>query len=206
MQFELRHNIAEVERGLSNFAREQVPFAASRAINAIAADVAAAEERRFRAVLDRPTPFTLRGLMVLRASKRTLAGAVLVRDRQAAYLALQDTGGTRRPKGRAIPVPVKARLNRFGNLPRGGVAKIAAGAHTFSGRPKGGGAPGIYKRLGATASRKAGFQLSMPVAWAARASYRPRLEFLRTARRAAARAAAPAFERALSDAIATARR
>lgn len=206
MRFDLRDNIAEVERGLSNFAREQVPFATSRALNAVALAVRDAEDRQLRDKLDRPTPFTLRGLGVLRSSKRALAAAVFMKDRQAEYLALQETGGTRRPKRRAIAVPAKLRVNSYGNIPRGGIKRALAAANTFSGRPKGGGAPGIYKRLGARGKFKSGHALQLQVTWAERARYRPRLGFMQTAIRVAQRRAAPEFERALMAAIATARR
>ncbi|MFN3614677.1 MAG: hypothetical protein ACK4WC_08980 [Rubrimonas sp.] len=206
MRFDVRHNIAEVERGLSNFAREQVPFAVSVAINAVAQQVAEEQDRQLRRALDRPTPFTLRGVGVSRSSKRRLVAAVFVKDRQAAYLRFQEAGGVRQPAKRAIPVPAKLRRNRFGNMPRGAVANALAASNTFSGTPKGGGQPGVYRRLGATADRKGGFKLERVLTWADQARYRPRLGFIKTARRVAANRIAPEFETALAKAIATARR
>lgn len=207
MRFSVRHNIAEVERGLSNFARQQVPFAASVAINAVAAQVAEEQDRQLRRALDRPTPFTLRGVGVIRSSKRRLEAAVFVKDRQAAYLRFQEAGGARQPSRRAIPVPGKTlRRNKFGNMPRGAVKKALAAPNTFSGRPKGGGPAGVFRRLGASADRERGFKLERVLTWADKARYTPRLGFIKTARRVAARRAAPEFERALSAAIATARR
>lgn len=205
MRFDVRHNIADVRRGLSNFAQAQVPFAASLALNAVAAKMADAEVRHLGEALDRPTPFTLRGVAVRRSTKRNLEAAVFVKDRQAEYLLFQEAGGTRFPASRAIPVAVKARRNSYGNLPRGGVKKLAVAANTFSGRPKGGGAPGLYRRLGVTADRKGGAKLELQVAWADRARYQPRIAFIETARRVAELAVAVEFGRAMEQAIRTAR-
>ena len=98
------HNIREVERDLSDFARRQLPFATSLALN----ETAEAIERKSSAKaletrLDRPTPFTLRGLLVLRSSKARLWADVLFKDAQAAYLRWQETGGERPPRRRRSP-------------------------------------------------------------------------------------------------------
>lgn len=206
MRFDVRHNIRDVERGLSDFARGQLPFATSRALNAVADDVARAEEAELRDALDRPTPFTLKGVAVRRSSKARLEAAVFIKDRQAAYLTFQEQGGTRRPAGRAIPVPATTRRNKFGNLSKGAVKKLAAAPNTFSGTPKGGGPAGLYRRLGARANRRAGYKLQLMVTWAGRATYKPRLAFIETAQRVARRRIAAAVERELAAAIATARR
>ncbi|TDH58250.1 hypothetical protein E2C06_33595 [Dankookia rubra] len=53
------------------------------------------------------------------ATKRELVAEVFVKDRQAEYLALQETGGTRQPAKQALVIPGKdASLNSYGNLPR----------------------------------------------------------------------------------------
>jgi hypothetical protein len=115
MDVRFQSNIREVERGLSDFAKRQLPFAVSLALNDTAADVAKNAEKGLAKRLDRPTPFTRRAFAVLRSSRARLAAAVFAKDAQAAYLRFQEEGGERRPKGRAIVVPVNVRLNKFGN-------------------------------------------------------------------------------------------
>lgn len=147
MDIDFSDNIREVERGLSDFARREVPFATSKAINAVA--LAAREESGdvMRRSLDRPTRFTQRAFAVRRSSKRNLTASVFAKDRQAAYLTFAESGGTRRPKRTAIRVPSKARRNRYGNMSRKATDRAYATGRAFSGVPRGGGRPGgIYLR------------------------------------------------------------
>jgi hypothetical protein len=149
--FDVRHNIAEVERGLSDLARRELPFALSLAINETLGDVKKNTERKLPRQVDRPTPFTLRGLGLRRSTKRRLAGAVLFKDVQAAYLRWLARPGTRRPEGGAIVMPVAQKLNRYGNIPRRALARAVARPDTFAtgrGDPARSHLPGgIYRRL-----------------------------------------------------------
>lgn len=66
--------------------------------------------------LDRPTPFTKKGVLFRPAKERTLLAVVYIRPIQAKYLAHQVFGTTgTRPK----PVPASGFANKYGNLPRG---------------------------------------------------------------------------------------
>lgn len=197
MDVNLRHNVREVERGLSDFARNQVPFATSVALNETAADVARNATKGLARRLDRPTRFTLRAFAILRSTKRRLAARVFAKDRQASYLATQEDGGERTPEGRALVVPVRIRLNQSGNIARGGIKRALARPDTFSGAP-GGRAGGIYQRT------RTGLRLL--VSYAAKAVYSPRLRFRSDAAKTAAARFPVQFERALRRAIETARR
>lgn len=194
------HNIRAFERQLSGLAQRQLPFATSLALNDTADTIKRNAERSLDRDLDRPTPFTKRGLMVLRSSRRRLEATVLFKDRQASYLAWQEEGGTRRPLRRAIPVPVGVRLNRYGNMTRGRVRALLARRDVFSGNPTGR-AGGIYQRTG-----KGGRKLRLLVAWEGSATYRPRLNFRRSAERTAVHYFPIALDRAMRRALATARR
>ncbi|SES76372.1 hypothetical protein [Oceanicella actignis] len=200
MEISFQHNIAQVERGLSDFARTQVPFAASLALNATAQDVKRNAEKGLVRKLDRPTKFTLRAYALRRASKRRLAAAVFAKDLQAAYLRFQETGGEREPKRRAIVVPVGIRLNKHGNMPRGSIKRHLAKPRVFSGDPKGPRPGGIYER------RPDGRGLRLLAAYTPRARYRPRLGFRRGAALTAQARMARHFEAALARAIRTAKR
>jgi hypothetical protein len=198
MDVSFRHNVREVERGLSDFARNQVPFATSVALNETAADVAKNATRGLARRLDRPTRFTLRAFSIWRSTRRRLAARVFAKDRQASYLAIQEEGGERTPTGRALVVPVAIRKDRHGNIPRRGVKAALARPDTFSGAP-GRGKGGIFQRI-------KGGGLRLLVSYAARAVYRPRLRFRADAEKTARARFAVQWERALRRAIETARR
>ena len=194
------HNIREVARDLSDFALRQLPFATSLALNDTALAIQRNTLKALDRNLDRPTPFTRRGLLVLRSSKARLWADVLFKDVQAEYLRWQERGGTRGPKGRAIPVPVTLKRNAFGNMGRGAVKAAAVRPDVFSGRPGGGRLkPGLYKRL-----PNGGLRLL--VAFEAVARYAPRLGFAEEAEKTARAFMPIAWERAMRRAIETARR
>lgn len=192
------HNIRDFERALSDLARRQLPFATAMALNDTAKDVSEAWGKHLQRRLDRPTPFTVRSRYVRRASKRKLTATVGIKDRQASYLKYQVEGGTRLPARRALLVPVRARLNRYGNMPRGAVARALARPNTFSGKV--GRAAGVFQRQ---ARRSAG--LKMLVAYASRASYGKRLDLQQVAEKRARASFARHFARRFRAAMATAR-
>ncbi|WP_454273323.1 hypothetical protein [Roseovarius sp. MBR-154] len=204
MQIRIDHNIRQVQRGLNDVARRQIPFATSKAINDALREIERNMIKRMRRVLDRPTRFTLRAFAIRRASKRRLTGAIFARDRQAGYLSFAESGGTRRPDGRALAVPTGRRLNRFGNVPRGGVRSDLGKDRVFSGKPKGNQGPaGVYQRMG-RGGRAALRQLYI---------YKPFTRYLRkplgfgkTARTTAEKRLPTLLQRALLAAIRTARR
>jgi len=202
MQISFAHNVREVSRGLSDFAQAQVPFATSLALNDTAEAIRKNTDKALDRRLDRPTPFTRRGLMVLRSSKRRLSAAVLFRDIQARYLAWQEKGGDRPPKAKAIPVPVAINRDRFGNMGRGALKRAAGQRDVFSGRPGAGRlAPGLWQRVG-----KGGRGLRLLVAFETVARYAPRLGFTEDAEKTARAFMPIAWERAMRRAIETARR
>lgn len=116
---------------------KQVNYAASRSINATAKKVADAMPAELERALDRPTPFTKRGVRVLRyASKSKLEATVGFMDAQAKYMTLQIDGGTRQPGRGGLKIPAAIRLNEFGNIPRGIIAQLVAVARKEQGMKK----------------------------------------------------------------------
>ncbi len=200
MHLDFRHNVREVERSLSDAARRQLPFAAALAVNEVLGKIKRNTEKRLRRVLDRPTAFTMRAFAIRRASKRKLQGAIFAKDIQAEYLQWAETGGTRRPKGKAILVPVGQRLNKFGNMPRGSVQRNLAKPNVFSGRPKGGRAAGIYRRGAGKAGRS---KLRLLVSYETRALYRKRLGFMDGGQKTSLALMPQAFFSALTKAMKT---
>ena len=106
---------------------KQIPFAASKALNATAQKVADAMPAELERALDRPTPFTKRGVRILRyASKAKLETTVGFMAAQAKYMALQIEGGTRHPGKAGLKIPAAIKLNEFGNIPKGIIGKMVA--------------------------------------------------------------------------------
>lgn len=185
-------DVRALERALTDFERNQLPFAVAMALNDTAEDVELVYKATLRRDLDRPTPFTMRGVYRTRAFKRRLWNEVGLKDIQSGYLKWQVKGGTRGAKRRAIPVPVNQKLNRYGNMPRGSVKRALARKDTFSGKVKG--RAGIWKRPSKSARRR-GQGPRLLVAYEGRASYAPRLKFRSYAERKA-RAVFPMYLRA----------
>ncbi|GJG92849.1 hypothetical protein [Cupriavidus pauculus] len=125
-----------LQRALDNFARKQVPFAVSTAINATLKRAQEAERENMRKVLDRPTPFTLSSVAIKRADKRSLTGVLYVKDIAAAYLLPFEKGGTHKliGSGRTWLNPKdKSLLNKYGNFSAGKLASMRGRADTFVG-------------------------------------------------------------------------
>ena len=83
-----------------------MPFAAALGLSMTAKKVAKVEQRMMVRELDRPTPFTIKGVRCQGASKNDfktgLRSRVYLMPTQAEYLRYQIEGGTRTPKGTAI--------------------------------------------------------------------------------------------------------
>lgn len=198
MDFNISRNTREVRRGLNDVARRQIPFATSLAINEVLGDIRKNWEKALRKGLDRPTPFTMKAFAMRRATKRSLTGAVFAKRIQNDYLTRLEDGGTRQPKRRAILVPVGLRLNKYGNMPRGAVKRTVAKPKTFSGRPKGRSAAGIWER-------RAGNKLRLLIHYADRARYSSRLKLIPGAAKTATARLPGAMLKAMRRALGSAR-
>jgi hypothetical protein len=159
MNIDVRSNIAEVTKNLTNIQRKQIPFATSKTLNELAFDISrkAMPQNADRKFKGGATRFTKQGFKYKKSSKNFLVAEVFVDDIQVEYMKYMVEGGTRFPKKRAIVVPTsKMRLNKFGNMKEGQVKKILADKDKyFSGVPKGHpGAPaGIWERYGRRGGR-----------------------------------------------------
>lgn len=198
-----KDNIDDVERFLSDLAQRQLPFANSQALNDTAIDVKADEEKRLERDLDNPTPFTKRGLYIKRSTKSRLVAIVGFKPIQASYIKFAAKGGIRRPKRRALIVPVGQRLNKYGNMPRGSVKRAVSRPDTFSGKVKG--VAGIWKRPRKAKRASAATGPKLLVSFKSRATYRPRHDFEGGAEKIARRVYPKHLIRRLEAAIKTAR-
>jgi hypothetical protein len=147
-------------------------------------------------IFDRPTPFTRQAFAITSATKSTMKASVFVKDLQAQYLQLEETGGARAPQpGSPINLPVEQRTNAYGNIARGAIGRAKQLPNTFvsngSGRT-GHLPPGLYQRLGnakvkgkgsrrgrkvTTGRGKQKTRLKLLVAFEKQAAYQPRFGF-----------------------------
>jgi len=157
MRISVESNLKDLSRQLSYIQREQVPFAASVALNNVAGDVANAITAQMPRYLDNPIPFTMKAYQSrpgtfkgVRSTKRKLYVDIIPGKVQAEYLKFQIEGGTRLPKQTAIFVPTRVSpKNKYGNVPKGTRRKIIAGeGQYFSAGQREEKTPGVYRRVG----------------------------------------------------------
>lgn len=147
-------------------------------------------------VLDRPTPFTVRSIGWKSATRATGYSVVFVRPLAAPYLAPLITGGTVRPKKRALLKPEGVPLNQYGNLPARKVRQLLARKDTFSGTVRGVG--GIWQRLGQG-------RVKLLIAYQPEQKKRPVFPFPRMVATSARRDFPRLFAKNFDDAMRTAR-
>jgi hypothetical protein len=139
MQITVKTNVEQAMKGLQRLNKQQIPFTAALGLTNTAKELAEVEKRMMVKQLDRPTPFTLRGVRYQRANKADYAtgrlhSRVYIMDKQAEYLRLQIEGGTRTPRGTVLTVPTKnLKLNKYGNIPggQGRIQKLLNRKNTF---------------------------------------------------------------------------
>ena len=199
MQFSIQSDINKAARYLGAM-QKQIPFAASVALNKTAERVKRVEQATIKTELHNPRPNTVKAIRVQRSNKRRLNAAVFVLPALDRFIGYQVEGGTRRPDGRAIAVPVNIKLNKYGNIPgrrSGKLNKLLAKNDTFSATING--VAGIWQRY------NKGRRLRLLASYQDKTSYRPRWRFYHHARRTAAKVWPLQFRRAIMAAIRTAR-
>ena len=199
MQVSVVSDLAKLKKGMTRQQREQLPFAVSNTLNAIAFEGRKHVQSQLKAKLDQPTPYTLRGVQVEKAHKKKALvakigfagqgfGKMQGENLPANYMKYQIAGGIRHPRKRTIMVPTKhQKTNKFGNLARTKYQSLIADkARYFAGVPtegsKGGRKPrlgpeasGVWKRLGPKGKRRKNIQ--MMIAFEPQAHYKPRFPF-----------------------------
>ncbi len=149
-------DVSDLKRRLSYIEREQVPFAASKALNETANDVAKAITVQMDQYLENPTPFTKAAYISNRgtfkgkfANKRNLVAILIPGKVQAEYLRFQIAGGIRTPKQKAILVPTRfAPKNQYGNISRATRKAFIAGKKDyFSAGKRENRTPGVYQKV-----------------------------------------------------------
>ncbi|MBW8640395.1 hypothetical protein K1W69_24600 [Hoeflea sp. WL0058] len=145
--------------------QRQIAFVEASTATKTAGDCKRALERSIDREFDRPVKYTQNAIAIRPALKSRPVARVFVKDRQADYLIYQARGGVRTPKGKALVMPVNARLNRYGNLSRNYLKNQLAKPNVFSGKVNG--VAGVYQRM------KSG-RMKLLVAFESEARYRKR--------------------------------
>lgn len=128
-------------------AAKQIEYSSVLAATQLARLVQAKETLALPNVLDRPTPFTMNAFGMKGATKASPQAEVFAKQTQAKYLAPSEFGGEQvLGNSRKIRTPVDAKLNAYGNLPKGFISRRTAGAMSTPG-PRGffiGAVHGVY--------------------------------------------------------------
>lgn len=212
---------------------KQVAFGTARGLTQVAKAAAFQVTRELPEVFDRPTPYTMRSIGMEPATRENQVAKVFVRPDQLAYLEREIMGGERTPKpGSPVNVPVDAKLNQYGNIPRKGIKRYLAQKDTFSADGTGKTyhlKPGIYrraergerrnggkgtkgpltqggsgKRVGGSAAKGA-TSLDLLVAFKPRATYSKRFGFVKMTEDAVRPMLSKTVQASIDQALATAR-
>jgi hypothetical protein len=147
----VKSNLDAVLNSFIASTRKQALFATAKALTdtakAVRLDIMAEMPKQ----IDKPTPYTLRGVGYRPANKTTLTAVVFLRDVQAVYLSKLIKGGTERPKAKAFFVPEGVRTDRYGNIPRNEMRKLRGRKDVFSSKVNG--VPGLWQRTGSRGLR-----------------------------------------------------
>lgn len=215
MQITVKTNVEEAMKGLARINKKQIPFAAALGLTNTARRLADVEKRMIVKQLDRPTRFTLQGIRWQKANKADfktgrLHSRVFIMDKQAEYLKLNITGGTRKANRSVIPVPTRnIKLNPFGNIPGKAdkISKLLGKKNTFQATING--VAGIWQRP-ARGRRKRGGSgtigksgLKLLVAYETTTQYQPRFDFYGIAKRIVPKLIGPEMGKAIKRALQT---
>lgn len=189
--------------GLSRLHREQLPYAQALALTRTAQVAQRAEKTALPSRFEIRSNYLERGIRIQAATKRRPEAVVFWRGAGgssgqgfATALARQETGGIKRPKGRAIALPRGIQRGSGGRITKANrPAGLLSRKRVFIRDVKGGAA--ILRRVGRGRPRLLYFLTRRP------AKIEARFEFRATAREAAAKAYPKEFGRAFARAIAT---
>ncbi|PJC99184.1 hypothetical protein GQ37_008140 [Janthinobacterium sp. BJB1] len=154
LEISVRTNLADVERGLSDLAKRQMPYATALALTSLSKLVAADAVSNLSAKLKNPSPFTLRSVKTMAARKDNLVAKVYVMDKAAEYLEPYERGGVHKLAGKALLNPKDIALNQYGQLRKGTLAALKGRSDIFIGpvKTKKGIVNGVWQRTAVKAT------------------------------------------------------
>jgi hypothetical protein len=119
-----------VERALAS-ASSQIPYAIASTVNVVASGLREAENAGITAAFKNPRPFTRSSVVYDKATKGNPTAVVRVKDAQAKYLNPYEVGGVHELPGAGLLIPVDARTDQYGQLPKGAIARLFAQPGNF---------------------------------------------------------------------------
>ena len=194
MELNVRAETKKVERYLNRIQRRQLPFAIARALTWTVQDaqksIIAAIPHIFRVTKKWWLKTQPTGIKIRPATKIHLTATVYT---NAPFADLQESGGTKRPRGRMIAVPTaKTPKSR---RKAGGAAVMMKQKKTFATKT------GIYRRKGGKKNQT----IEKVFTFTKKARVRPRFGFKDIARKVAVRRFPNHFYKSLTQALRTAR-
>jgi hypothetical protein len=176
VQISIKDNLKKVKREVGVLFRDQIPFVASQAINDTAFDTRAGLKETLKKDIDKPTPYTVRGVLVgrKRATKRNLRRTVDMDQARYEYMQHQLFGGTRRPRRKLIAIGRGVKRNKYGNVGRGTLKRLEGRADTYWGREGKAGTFGLWQR-------EQGHRLKLLVGTIGEATYTKRVDWFKDA-------------------------
>jgi hypothetical protein len=134
----IKSNVAAIQKKLGAFANQQLAFVEARTVTELAKIAQAEEKHAMPEIFDRPTPFTVNSVAVQGARKGLPIAKVFIRDIAAKYLIPFEHGGEHymAPNQASLIMPVGAKVNKFGNLPRNFLRQNKKKAGMFQGLAK----------------------------------------------------------------------
>ena len=137
IRISVANDLKAMKSKLNNLAKTQMPFATAQALTATAKVVQAVEIEGMTKMFGHAvSAFTAKSIRVQGARKSNLAAKVFVMDTAAQYLNPYEFGGDHKLAGKALFNPKNIGLNKYGQLPRGTIAKLAARPDIFIGEVK----------------------------------------------------------------------
>jgi len=194
MDLSVKSNIKEFSKNLTNVQKNQLPFATSRALNDTAIDVQNAEVKGIQVRFNNRKKWWMKrqptGVKVSFSDKRKLWVDIYT---NAKFAKIQEEGGIKTPKGRAIAIPAEGLPKRLRKA--GGARKLLQSNKKAFSTPK-----GIFKRRG-----KKRYPIIQQFSYATSVTVKPRFKFHKTAEVATNRKFKRNFQKRLAEAIKTAR-
>lgn len=147
MNISVKMDIKAATKGLSNLQKRQIPFATSQALNDTAFQARTDAMAGMDKHLEKPTPWTKRGIRVGKSTKAKLVSSVAIEPDRWKYLRFQVSGGTRKHKtDGTIVTPKSIRTNQYGNITRGKIKALVSSGKAFVGTV--GDVYGVWQRPG----------------------------------------------------------
>ena len=149
----LKADLDELKKRIHWTQKDQIPYVTMLALNNTAFQARSAIQQVLDVYIDKPTPYTARGVQVEKvnyADRKDIDkmgakvgfvcegfGKMRGKIKPSEYMTRLIEGGIRLPEKTALAIPTSnLRLNKFGNITRGKIAKLLGDPHKyFSGVP-----------------------------------------------------------------------